>query len=295
MRWAILIGVKKYDNGTVTKPQYSVVDATLVHDTLVNRYQMAPEQALLLNDPDRVRLEQGIPGFLSRIGNEGSLLVFFSGRAYKDDEGKVYLAPKDIDPAHVAETGLALQWLVDEMEKCPAKDKLLLIDCDHAGSGADLASEPSGQEIIRSLKAAPSRGPLRTISAILSCKTGQRSADWPEKRHGLFAWLVAQGYGGEAASGSNRVESSALFAYLSDAMAAAAAPLNVSQAPSSLPPIRGHRDSRTTPRSPSANWPLTLASPTPIRPTRRTTTRRPTRRQTTEKSPSRPCSMDCCC
>ncbi len=86
-------------------------------------------------------------------------MVFFTGRAYKDADGKVYLALKDFDPARIGDTGLALQWLVDELEKCPAKEKLLLLDASHAGTGADLAMEPSAEEMLRLAQGAARPGP----------------------------------------------------------------------------------------------------------------------------------------
>ena len=118
------------------------------------------------------------------------------------------------------------------MEKCPAREKLLLLDCNREGKGADLASEPSAEEMIGLLKHATGRGPLRTTTAIASCKAGQRSAGWPEKQHGLFAWLVAQGYSGAAdANHDNRVEPTELFSYLQDTMGTAGGQLKVSQTP----------------------------------------------------------------
>ena len=44
----------------------------------------------------------------------------------------------------------------------------------------------------------------------------------PQQQHGLFAWLVAQGYAGAADKNlDHRVEPTELFGYLQDAMAAA--------------------------------------------------------------------------
>jgi uncharacterized caspase-like protein len=167
--------------------------------------------------------------------------VFFAGHAYKDEDGKVYLAPKSFDLKRMSTTGLPLQWLVDELEKCPAKDKLLLLDCSHAGKGADLAMEPSTAEMLRSLKTPPGRSPLRTITAIASCGSGQRGEDSPEKHHGLFAWLLAQGYSGAADKNSdNRLEPTELFGYLQEAFGE----LKVTQTPELFDSARVRHRSR---------------------------------------------------
>ena len=104
----------------------------------------------------------------------------------------------------------------------------MLLDCSHAGKGADLARQPSTAEMLRSLKTPPGRSPLRTITAIASCSSGQRGVDWPEKRHGLFAWLLAQGYAGAAdKNGDNRLEPTELFTYLQESFGQ----LKISQTP----------------------------------------------------------------
>jgi hypothetical protein len=70
------------------------------------------------------------------------------------------------------------------------------------------------------------------VTAIASCKAGQHGADWPEKQHGLFGWLLAQGYTGAAdANRDGRIEPTELFDYLQGAMAAAGRQLKVAQAP----------------------------------------------------------------
>jgi eukaryotic-like serine/threonine-protein kinase len=237
MRRAIVVGNQNYDSRSVTRPEFAVDDANLVHKALVGRYQVAPGQDLLLIDENRARLEQSIPEFLSRIGADGSLVFFFTGRAYKSDEGKVYLALKDIDLARIGETGLPLQWLVDALEKCPAREKLLVLDCNHAGSGADLAMEPTSDEMFNSLAHLPGRGPLRTVTAIASCRAGQRSVDWSEKRQGLFGWLLAQGYAGQADKNrDNRIEPTELFGYLQEQLATLGGQLKVSQTPQLVSP-----------------------------------------------------------
>ncbi len=226
-RWAIVVGIQDYQDRSLGRLEYPLADAKLLRDTLVGRYQAAEDQVSLLTDESLVRLEQSIPERLGRIGPEGKLLMFFAGHACKDENGKAYLVPKDFDRKRIAATGLPLQWLVDELEKCLAKEKLLLLDGSHAGEGQDGALEPSTAEMLRTL-----RTPLRTVTAIASCQAGQRGADWPEKHHGLFAWLLARGYAGAADKNrDNRVEPAELFGYLQAEMAAVAERLRASQTP----------------------------------------------------------------
>jgi len=231
-RWAILIGEQDYEDRSLSRLKYTTSDAKLLRDALVARYKVSADHVMLLTDESLVRLEQSIPDRLGRLGPNDQLLFFFSGHAYQSEEGKVYLAPKNFDLRRMDSTGLPLQWLVDELEKCRAKEKLLLLDCSHAGKGADPAKEPSTAEMLRTLKAPPGRAPLRTITAIASCQAGQQGLDWPEKQHGLFAWLLAQGYSGDADKNRDtRLEPTELFAYLQTAMAASSKHLGGTQSP----------------------------------------------------------------
>jgi hypothetical protein len=76
------------------------------------------------------------------------------------------------------------------------------------------------------------RTSLRSVTTITSCKAQERSADWPENKHGLFAWFLAKGYAGAADKNrNNHLEPKELLGYLTEAMATAGKSLNVSQTP----------------------------------------------------------------
>ena len=160
------------------------------------------------------------------------MIVYVAGHAYVDDENKVYLAPKNFSLQRMAATGLTLAWLVDLLEHCPTKEKLLLLDCCHEGTGADLKAEPSTEEMLRTLATTAGRSPLKTLTAITSCKTGQRGLDLPAKQQGLFAFCLADGYSGRADKNrDNHLEPTELYDYLLSGMAAAAKELGKEQAP----------------------------------------------------------------
>lgn len=231
-RWAILIGIQDYEDRSLSKLSYPVADARLLRDVLIKRYGVPANQALLLTNESLVRLEQGIPDRLGRIGPEAKVILYFAGHAYRGDDGAVYLAPTNFDLKRIDSSGLPLQWLVDQFEGCVAGEKLLLLDCSHAEDGADLARQPSTAEMIRTLKVPPGRAPLRTITALASCREGQRGLGFDEKGHGLFAWSLAESYsGGADKNRDNRLEPTELFAYLNETIAATAGKLNGSQAP----------------------------------------------------------------
>jgi hypothetical protein len=258
-RWAILVGIQNYADRALTRLAHPVGDATLLREVMVKRYWVPDTQALLLLDESLARLKDRTRQQLRKIGTDGKLLVYFAGHAYEDPQGQVYLAPKDFQLARMGTTGLPLQWLVDELEKCPAGQKLLLLDCSHAypqaGSrqagapGADLTMQPSTAEMLATLKGPPGWAPLRSVTAVASCSAGQRGLSLPgtwtmpppvsgypaagsDQGHGLFAWSLAWGYSGSADKDRDgRIDTAELVAFLKQQMTSAGKQLGASQTP----------------------------------------------------------------
>jgi serine/threonine-protein kinase len=220
-RWALLIAVQDYDDTKLSKLGCPLADAAAVAEAMTKRYRVPAEQLRVFDDPSAVTLQREAPEFLKRIPADARLIVYFAGHAMTDAKGQVYLAPKDFRSDKPEINGRALQWLVDLMEECPAKEKLLLLDGSHAGTGAEQASEPSSAEMLKTLKRQPNRALLRTVTAVASCRQGERGIDLAGRQHGLFAACLAEGYGGAAdANRDTRVEPTELFAYLQKEMAA---------------------------------------------------------------------------
>ncbi len=230
-RWAILVAGQTFDDRSLAPLEYALADAQLLQETLIKRYGVPEAQSQLFSDASQVRLEQGLPDLLRRIPAESKLLVYLVGQGYRDGEGNVYFAPRNFNSKQPAASGVPLQWFVDQMEKCAAGEKLLLLDCSSGAAGATAAG-PSTAEMIRSLKAPPGVAALRTVTAVASCSPGQQGYDWPEKKHGLFAAVLAQGYSGAADKNhDNRVEITELFGYLNQTMASVGSQIGHIQTP----------------------------------------------------------------
>jgi serine/threonine-protein kinase len=231
-RWAILVGMQDYDDKSLAPLMFSKADVKLFADALTNRYQVPADQVLSLTDENLVRLEQAIPERLKALTPEAKLVVFYTGHAHRDTDGTVYLAPKNFDRQRPSVTGMPLQDLADQLEACPAKEKLLLLDGSHVAATDSSAEEPSSSEMVLSLKLQPNRVRFRTVTAIASCKAGERGLDWPSNGHGLFAWCLADAFAGRADSNhDNRLETTELFAYLQKAMGDACHDLHGTQSP----------------------------------------------------------------
>lgn len=219
-RYAIVIGIQHYDDKSLSPLAWSAADAKALHATLQSRYGCGPDDTLLLVDETRVRIEQAIPDWLRKTDVNSEVIVFFAGHAYVDDEGSPYLAAKDFDLSRVSESGIALNWLRSEMESCPAREKLLLLDCSRSGEGSDLEHQPSTARMIESLKPEKDPAEFRTTWAIASSTADQRGQDWTEKEHGLFGYFVTDAYSGNGDRNQDiHLEPTELFDYLRNEMA----------------------------------------------------------------------------
>ncbi|NLY00288.1 MAG: protein kinase [Rhodopirellula sp.] len=231
-RWAVIIGVQQYDDQSLSPLGHTLADAKLLEDTLVKRYRVPKAQALLLTDPSLVRMEQAVAGLLERVEADDEVVVYFAGHAYRDDEGRVLLAPKTFDFKRMASTGMPLQKLVDGLEQCPAKDKLLLLDASHAGAGEDPARQPSSSEMLQTLNAPPGRAALRTVTAIAGSSPGQRGQVVPDRQHGLFALSLAEAFSGRGdVNRDNRMEPTELYSFVKQSMNSAAKSIGQAQVP----------------------------------------------------------------
>ena len=232
--WAIVIGQGAYDNDAISPLRRATIDAGWVRDVLVEHYRVAEDQLHFTPNATRTRLEQDISQLLKQVKPEDQLIVYFVGHGYRDAAGTAYLATKEFDLNRMAATGLPLRWLVGQMEASAAKEKILLLDSCHDGTGKDLRRQPSSAELVESLKTSPSRPVSTSVSVVASCAKGQRAVVLKDGSLGLFALCAAEALtcGPDVDLDRNhRVSSDELFAALSKKLAAQTAGARRQQTP----------------------------------------------------------------
>ena len=229
-RWAVVVGIQDYDDQTLTRPPAALGDARSIRKTLVSRYAVSPDQAVLLENPSRIRLEQELPELFRKAADAPQLIVFFAGHAFVED-GKLYLAPKDFARSRTESSGLLFHWLIERLEECTAREKLLVLDGCHAASETQAAGQPSTQEMVELYKQSVPKPALKTVTVLASCSRRQRGVVLGADG-GLFARSVAQALTGSGdANGDNRVNSSELFEFARNAMTSYISDDNQTQTP----------------------------------------------------------------
>src|SRR5262249_49181347 len=123
-----------------------------------------------------------------------TVLVFFSGHGLLDERGQMFLAPRDCERSNLGLSAVRTDDLRDMLRQCKATQKLLILDCCHAGGekGDAPAGSPSGQELGASFRSAEG------LITLASCRKSEKSHEWPARGHGLFSYFVAEGLSGKA-------------------------------------------------------------------------------------------------
>lgn len=216
-QWAILIGVEKYHRANRLK--YTVSDAQELAQVLSQRGGLERARILEMTDarknprfqPLRASLIAELPKSLEQVGENDRLIVYFSGHGFRDNEGKLYLAPLDCDPDNPATTGISIEWFKQRLADCKAKQKLLIIDACHAGTEK---GEDNGTGVTSRDLTSPFDG-LNDIVTLASSKAEEKSQLWDDKQHSLFTYWLIQALKGHADSdGDSRIDVDELNKYV---------------------------------------------------------------------------------
>ncbi len=216
-RWAILIGVDKYQHAQHLR--FTTNDVEQIARTLQQRGGFTDDCILKMVDTDanarfqplRENILKEVPNWLNQVGEGDEVIVFFSGHGFKDAGGKLYLAPLDGDPNDPAGTLISIQWLRDKLAACKAQVKLLILDACHAGGNrsAGVARSFMSKELTDTMK--ESEG----VVTIASCDSGQSSLMWEEMEQSLFSFWLNQALKGHAdANGDGRIDCDELYQFV---------------------------------------------------------------------------------
>lgn len=254
-RWALLVPSGKHDDASLTPMPHADANAALLAEMLTKRHRVPAEQMLSLADESFIRLEQGLPAFLQKVPADGQLVVYVCGQPFLDEEGLAYLAPRDFNRRRISATGLPLAWLAEQLDACPAREKVLLADIGPPVATSDPAVQPTVAELIERLQSGPKPVLLKTFTTITGTRRGQRDHGASDGEHGRFAWYLAQAYSGQADKNrDNRLEVTELFEFVATQLAAGDEPQTpVLVLPNSVPPPRISAEAKEAVRGLLAN------------------------------------------
>ena len=214
-KYAILIGINGYHE-SLGRLKYCVNDVRRLADVLTQGDDAFPKDRLLVltddGDKDKcptyANIHSWLASYLAQAEDDDTVFVYFAGHG-REQGGKAYLLPCDATLQTVHVTGIPVSYLQELLDRCKARQKVLVLDACHSGAGRDVAAMSTG--MLSELSG--SKG----IYTITSCDAAELSHEWGEKKHGVFSYFLSEGLaGGCAPDGRNRVTGEALYEWVYD-------------------------------------------------------------------------------
>lgn len=156
-KYAIIIAVSQYDNEQFSLP-LTANDAAALANTLHQRggFEITPLYESLdkgvTPSPKTIPTKENIMSECQRVLENckpgDTVFLYFSGHGFPhpQDRNKTYLLPKDVDVKKIPDTFLETSWLRDQLSRCQATTKFLMLDACHAMRANQWTINPSFQK-----------------------------------------------------------------------------------------------------------------------------------------------------
>jgi hypothetical protein len=211
--WAMIIGQRQYDDPALGSLPSVERDVAALRAALIDEYRIPADQVLVQQDATRDRLESDITTFLGKVKSDAQLFVIFEGCGLLDADKQPVLAVKDTFVEQAAASGIKLTWLIDQLDECTAREKLLLLDT--APSNYEGKLSLSGAELAKAIKRKDIRGITKNLTIASATDDGQTNVNVAESKLGLWTQSLTKALAGEADSnGDLRLDRGELLGYV---------------------------------------------------------------------------------
>ena len=212
------VGVSRYTKAP--RLAYTATDAKSVGAAYLEVAQLKNTSVEVLTDAEETTqvtaetLSGEVKRFLQTRVRNSTAVLFFSGHGYRTEEGDFYLAPAEFDSEKADSTGFALKELRKQLSACPARTKIVILDCCFAGAFGDAkgpGSKNESDEVAGSFRSVPG------CVAITASTGGQESIESPTLKAGIFTYWLVKGLRGQANTRiDNKIDVAELFSFVSE-------------------------------------------------------------------------------
>jgi tetratricopeptide (TPR) repeat protein len=226
-RWALIIGVDKYQDPQISPLKGSDNDARLIADALVRHAGFPKDQVILLStdqplerQPTRVNILRRLSNLSTAVPKDGLLLVSFAGHGMERG-GQAFLLPSDAQISDqisfLEETAISTNRVKDRIKETGVSQVVLLLDaCRNDPGGRADAPNPLTNAYTNAFNFDVRNREVQAFATVYATGIGQRAYEYTEKKQGYFSWALVEGLKGSAANEKGEVTLSQLIKFIQD-------------------------------------------------------------------------------
>jgi len=224
-RWALLVGVDRYDSSGVSPLRYPGADVRGLAKVLIENCGFAADHVIIMtsdatgrNAATSTGVLRWMEGLKAVVQPADTFLFYFSGHGVEMDK-ESFLLTRDAEAESrslLQKSSLSVAEVRDALEEIRARRLIQIVDACriHPEAGRGTRDNPLTPGLSRDLvvKADIARG-TEMAATIFACKVGQCSYEG-YKGHGYFTYFLMEGLRGAGAGGSGDVTLASLVDYL---------------------------------------------------------------------------------
>ena len=231
-RWALVVGISKYQDCRVPSLRYASADAQAFHDWLVspNGGKYTPSRVKLILDSQATghNIKNALFEWLKQALEEDIVTIFFAchGSPESPDASEnLFLLPYDVKYDSISSTGFPM-WDIETALKRFIKAKKVVVIADACHSGGVGHSFDIARRANRGIKVNPISSGLQNLSnisdgvCVISASDDKQFSQESQKwggGHGVFTYFLLKGLEGDADySNDSYVTLGELTSYLSE-------------------------------------------------------------------------------
>lgn len=214
--YAFLVAVGKYDVKSLKPLAYTRNDIIQFRQALLDSGFDGERIVMMHDDESRIKDARFLPTaekirkefarVVGELRDGDSLIVGLAGHGVQfQGEAKSYFCPLDANLEDPDRARLiALSEIYEQLDKCPARQKLLLVDACRNDPQSQLSRSRDLVDLESVTR--PQAEPIpEGILALFSCSAGQQSFEFPELKHGVFFHHVLEAWNGGADDGDKEL------------------------------------------------------------------------------------------
>lgn len=226
-RYALIIGIDRYQDKQIGALTGAANDARVLSDTLVRYAGFPADQVVLLSSdqpeerqPTRVNILQRLSNLAGSVPKDGLLFMSFSGHGIAR-AGQAFLLPSDArisdDPMFLEDTACSVTRIRDRIQATEIKQVIMLLDaCRNSPMGRSDEANPLTDAFKNGFNFYLSNKGITAFAVLYATAVGERAYEYSEKRLGYFTWAVVEGIRGNAANDKGQVTLSTLIRYVQE-------------------------------------------------------------------------------